>query len=335
MTSKERVYSRLERIDVDKIPNLNIFMGLVAKEAGVGYGEYASDYRKLVEGNLICSEKYGVDAVSVISDPMREASAFGAIVEMPENGVPYSPTPLISDPVDLEILKVVDPYDNDRTLDRIKGVELLHSKVGDDYPVIGWVEGVLAESADLRGVNELMMDLALQAEHLKELMDRVFEFQCKFAKYQVEAGADIIGIGNAVASLIGPAMYIKYASDYDQRLVSYIKSLGAKTKLHICGNTTSIREIIRDTVKPDIFDIDWMVDYPSTVDMFKGSSTAVNGNIDPVGVVLQGSLKEIEEATLLCIASCNSNSMISAGCEVPADTKEINLKHMNSLLYLR
>lgn len=332
MTSKERVYRRLEGKDVDKIPNLNILMGLIAKEAKVSYREYASDYVKLTEGNLISVEKYGIDAVSVISDPMREASTLGAVIEMPENGVPYSPLPLLSDPVDLMKLRNVSPYDGERTLDRIKGVELLHKEVGDSYPLIGWVEGVLAETCDLRGVNEVMMDLALEASYLKDLMDFVFLFQCSFAKAQIDAGADIIGVGNAVASLIGPVMYTKYAMDYDRRLVSYIQSLGAKAKLHICGNTGNIREIIRDNVKPDIFDIDWMVDYSETVEMFHGSNTSVNGNIDPVGVILQGNLKDVETATLSCIAGGDTMSMISAGCEVPADTPEENLVLMNSLL---
>ncbi|MCL1830379.1 MAG: uroporphyrinogen decarboxylase family protein [Oscillospiraceae bacterium] len=333
MTSKERVFARLEGNKVDKIPNLNILMGLVAKAAGVNYREYASDHRKLVEGNIICAETYGLDSVSVISDPMREASAFGAEVEMPENGVPYSPVPLLSDPIDLTRLSLVDPYDNLRTLDRINGVRLLHERVGDDYPVIGWVEGVLAETADLRGVNELMMDLALNASYLDELMETVFSFQCSFAKAQVDEGADIIGIGNAVASLIGPDLYTKYAMDYDKRLVSYIKSLNAKTKLHICGNTTALRQIIRDEVKPDIFDIDWMVDYASTVEMFSGSGVSINGNIDPVGIFLQGSLQELTEATQQCIETADSYSFISAGCEIPADTPSEKLISMNNMLY--
>jgi uroporphyrinogen decarboxylase len=77
MTSKERVYTRLAGKPVDKIPNMNIFMHIVAREAGVAYREYVQDYRNLVAVILICAEKYGVDAVNAISDPMREASAFG------------------------------------------------------------------------------------------------------------------------------------------------------------------------------------------------------------------------------------------------------------------
>ena len=334
MTSRERVLNRLAGRPVDKIPNMNIVMGLAAKAAGVSYRVFASDYRKLAEGNLICVERFGIDAVSSISDPMREASAFGAAVEMPENGVPYSPTPLLQDPVDVGKLKIVDPHDSERTLDRIKAVELLRERVGNDYPVIGWVEGVLAETADLRGVNELMMDLAEGADFLPEVFEIVLSQQCRFAKAQVDAGADFIGVGNAVASLVGPAHYERYAAGYDQRLTAYIRSLGAKVKLHICGNTTPIRELVRDIVKPDIFDVDWMVDYEASVDIFKNSETAVNGNMDPVGVMLQGSLKEVEAAVSSCIAASGDRALIAAGCEVPAETPEENLLLMDRLLYL-
>lgn len=332
MTSKERVYNRLAGKAVDKIPNLNIVMGLAAKSASVNYREYASDYRKLVEGNLICAQKYGIDAVSSISDPMREASAFGAVIEMPENGVPFSPVPLLEQNVDLKILKITDPHESARTLDRIKAVELLRSKVLNDYPVIGWVEGVLAETADLRGVNSLMMDIADDASFLKDLMDTVFSQQCLFAKAQIDAGADFIGIGNAVASLIGPENYRIYAMEYDKRLTEYIHSAGAKVKLHICGNTTQIREMIRDNVRPDIFDIDWMVDFSSTIEMFKQSGVCVNGNMDPVGVMLQGDISSVKNAVLSCVNSCDDKTFISAGCEIPADTPDENLQEMNNLL---
>ena len=211
MNSKDRLYARLQGKPVDKIPNMNIAMGLVAKAAGATYREYVQDYRLLVEGNLICAERFGFDSVSVISDPMREASAFGASLVFPENGVPYSDPPLLADCWDLSRVKTADPLESRRTLDRIKGVGLLREKVQSEYPVIGWVEGVLAETADLRGVSALMYDLVEDETPLCELMDIVFSQQCRFAIEQIKVGADIIGVGNAVASLIGPGLYEKYA----------------------------------------------------------------------------------------------------------------------------
>lgn len=334
MTSKERLYARLEGKPVDKIPNLNIFMATVARMVGVSYAEYVQDYRKLVEGNLICAERFGMDAVSAISDPMREASAFGAVVEFPKNGVPFSREPLLKEPSDASRLRPFNPLNSPRTLDRVRAVEELCLRVGKEYPVIGWVEGVLAELADLRSVNLLMLDLADEEDYLPDAMEIILESACRFAKAQIDAGADFIGVGNAVASLVGPSLYEEYALEYDSRLVRYIQSLGAKVKLHICGNTTPLLTLIRDRVAPDIMDVDWMVDYGAAVRLYTGHPISINGNMDPVNVMLKGNEKTVRKAVSDCIAAGNSLSCIAAGCEIPAAAPEENLLLMDKMLYM-
>jgi MtaA/CmuA family methyltransferase len=333
MNSLERVNARLKGEPVDKIPNLNIFMSLVAKQAGVTYKEYVTDYRKLAYGNLRCAEKFGIDAVCVISDPMRETSAFGANITFPENGVPYSEPPLLASSLDLSKLTIADPHDSERTLDRIKAVELLRKEVGNEYPVIGWVEGVLAETADLRSVNNLLVDLMDEPPELSELMEIVHRQQLLFAKAQIDAGADIIGVGNAVASLVGPDLYKKFALDFDKATVDFIHGQGAKVKLHICGNITSLLGLIGE-LRADIVDIDWMVDFGEAVKAFSGKPTSASGNMDPVAVMLQGDEDTVREMVLDCIDKGDETTIIAAGCEVPAMTPEENLRLMDSLLYV-
>jgi len=337
MNSRERLNARLEGKPVDKIPNMNIVMSLVAKMAGVTFREYVQDYRKLVDGNLICAERFGFDSVGVISDPMREASAYGTNVFFPEDGVPYADPYLLADGLDISRVRLFDPLDSPRTLDRIKGVELLRQKVGTDYPVIGWVEGVLAEVADLRGVNAFMYDLAEEDEDdegspLRELMDIVFKQQCRFALEQIKAGADIMGVGNAVASLIGPRLYEEFGLGYDIALTKFIHDNGAKVKLHICGNITAILPYIKQ-VSPYILDIDWMVDFGKAAEMFAGTRTSVCGNMDPVAVMLQGDSEYVREKVLECANAGDDTVLVAAGCEIPAATPEENLLLMDKLLY--
>jgi len=337
MNSSERLYARLESKQVDKIPNMNLAMGLVAKLAGATYSEYVQDYRKLVEGNLICAERFGFDSVCVVSDPVRETSAYGAALIFPENGVPYCDPPLLADGLDLSRIDIFNPLEKPRTLDRIKGIELLRQKVQSDYPVIGWVEGVLAEVADLRGVTALMQDLVEDEDGYKdrllELMNIVYLQQCRFALEQIKAGADIIGVGNAVASLIGPRLYEEFAFIYDKKLVDYIQQNGAKVKLHICGNITAILPFLVQ-VSPDIIDIDWMVDFGKAAEIFADTKTSVSGNVDPVAVLLQGSAEHVEKKVLECAAIDDPIFLIAAGCEVPVATPEENLILMDKLLYV-
>jgi uroporphyrinogen-III decarboxylase len=115
----ERLYGRMDGKPVDKIPNLNIVMGLVAKEAGVSYSEYAQNYKRLVDGNLICAEKYGIDVYCAISDPARESAALGAKVKLHICG---DITPI------LPLLKKVTPdiLDIDHMVDFAEAVNVFH-----------------------------------------------------------------------------------------------------------------------------------------------------------------------------------------------------------------
>ena len=332
MTSLERLNNRLAGKPVDKIPNLNIVMAVVAREAGVSYKEYVNDYRKLVEGNIICAEKYGLDSVSVISDPMREAAAFGAAVVFPENAVPYAEKPLIGDDFDLSVLNRFDPEDSERTLDRLKAIDLLRQKTGNNYPVIGWVEGCIAEAADLRGINEFMMDLAAEEDYLEDFFPIIHEQQKRFALAQLKAGADFVGVGNAAASLIGPDLYRKYGLIWDKAIVDYIHNNGGRVKLHICGNITPLLEILTEA-EPDILDIDWMVDFNRAINIFKKTKTAISGNMDPVEIIMRGTVSQVEDAVRRCIQAGTDTTCIAGGCEIPAAAPEENLIAMDRVLY--
>ena len=324
MTPRERLYARMQGKPVDKIPNMNIAMGLVAKAASVTYREYAQDYRKLVDGNLICAERFGFDSVSVISDPMREASAFGARLVFPEEGVPYCDPPLLADGLDLKRIRIADPLESPRTLDRIKGVELLRQKVRSDYPVIGWVEGVLAETADLRGVNALMYDLIDdEATLLREIMDIVFSQQCRFATEQIKAGADIIGIGDAAASLVGPDIYNEFVWPVEKKLIDAIHTMGAKTRLHICGNTTAILAPM-GKLGCHIVDLDYPVNIAQARTVM-GPNQILLGNLDPVRIVRNGTPETIRAALAECHRQAGNHYIIGAGCEIPRDTPPANV----------
>ena len=332
MTSLERLNARLAGKPVDKIPNMNIFMSIIAREAGVSYSEYVQNYQKLVEGNLICAEKYGLDSVCAISDPVREAAAFGAKIVFPQNAVPYAETPVINDSFDLSRLVRFDPLDSPRTLDRIKACELLRQKVGSDYPVIGWVEGCLAESANLRGINDFLPDLAEEEEYLPELFDIILDQQKRFIKAQIDAGADFIGVGNAVASLIGPKLYEKYGLAWDKATIDYIHEQGARVKLHICGDISSLLELLAG-LGADILDIDWKVDFGHAAQVFKGTATAISGNFNPAGAILSGSIQNVENDVRRCIAQGTETTLIAGGCEIPAAVPDENLLAMDKLLY--
>jgi uroporphyrinogen decarboxylase len=236
---------------------------------------------------------------------------------------------LIKEYSDLKKLSIRDPLKSPRMLDRIKAVELYQSKAAKQYPILGWVEGAFAQANDLRGMTDLMTDIYMEPAFVHELLDICIEQEIAFAREQIKAGADFIGIGDAAASLVGPLAYKEMALPYEKRLVEEIHSMGAAARLHICGNTGKLLELMPLT-GADIIDVDWMVDFGRAVEAFGIISAC--GNFDPVSVVLQGNAGSVKEAVRSCISRASNNTFIAAGCEIPRDTPYENMAAISEAL---
>lgn len=324
MNSKERLYNRMQGKPVDRLPNLNIVMMFAGQEIGQPYGKYVSDYRILADGACHCYEKFHLDCLWAISDPMREAEGFGAVVTIPEDDVPYSPNPLIDDMAKIAQLKVIPPESGRRMSDRIEGVRLLAQRGAGEVPVIGWIEGAVAESCDLMGVSEMLVNLYDYPDEMHELLRICTEQGKLFAIEQIKAGADIIGIGDAAASLISPALYEEFALPYQKELVKVVHDAGAIAKLHICGNINRVADLAVQS-KADMIDCDHMVEMRRVSDLAAEHGACVCGNFDPVEILLRGSVEQVRQAVRDCYDMGHGTNVIAAGCEVPRFTPPENL----------
>lgn len=324
MNSFERVMSRIRGKPVDRVPNLSIVMMFAAKELGVTYSQCCSDYRLLAEAAIRCHEKYGIDMVCAISDSLREAEGFGTQVIFPEEGVPYAARMRLQDVSDIGSLQVVDPSLGRRMTDTVEAVRFMRQRVENDVPVVGWIEGAMAECCDLMRMEEVFMNLLDEPEAMTELLDICTRQGILFAKAQVEAGAHMIGIGDAATSLIGPRLYEEFALPCQRRMISAIHEMGVPVKLHICGNISSVMHLV-DQTGADMVDCDFMVDMERAASILR-EEIAICGNFNPVEVMLQGTPEQVKAETRRCKQIGNrKNTFVAPGCEVPKDTPRENM----------
>jgi MtaA/CmuA family methyltransferase len=324
MTSLERYTAVLEGKAADHLPRLPILMAFAAQHIRSNYGAFASDYRVLVESNLRCAEDFGMDQLSTISDPYRETQGFGARIEFVTDGVPRCAKPPLAETRDLKALAKPDPRTSERMLDRVRAVEAFKRAAGGQRSVLGWVEGPAAEAADLRGVENFLVDLAEEEDFAGELMDRCVEVGLEFAAAQVRAGAETIGVGDAICSQVSPRMYEELILPRQQRLFAGIHAAGGRVRLHICGNITRLLPALA-RLGADLVDCDWMVDLP-TARRALGPRTVLVGNLDPVSAVMQSTPERIRAEVLGLYAKLGNPYMVGAGCEIPAATPAENLK---------
>lgn len=330
MTPKQRFYARLAGKPVDKIPNLNIVMLFAARYAGVKYGAFCSDYRVMAQAQARTAMDFGIDILSTMSDPFRETYDFGAKVVFREDDLPVCEAPLLTGPEDIGKLKKFDPMQSTRMLDRVRAIEWFRREYGDEYPVLGWVEAPLAEFCDLTTVSEGMALLLDEPEMVEDALALLAEQAIDCARAQIDAGADVIGMGDAVASLISPASYRNLAMPAEKRVLDAARAAGAVTKLHICGNINHILSDMIDT-GASIVDIDYMVDFERAIALSKGKCS-ICGHINPVEVLYQGTPADVKKWTLWCAQHGDAKNLISGGCEVPKLTPPENLRACDEAL---
>jgi MtaA/CmuA family methyltransferase len=303
-----------------------ITMMFAAGRIGARYRDYCTDHRVLVEAQIRTAEEFGFDYLNTMSDPAREAVDCGAVVEYFD----HQPVALVEDrallaeKTALARLKIPDPLGGGRMHNGIKAVSLHRERVGDSLLVEGWIEGPIAEGADLRGINTLMMDFFDDPTFVRDLFEFVVELELRFAREQIRAGADLIGIGDAAASLIGPDIYREFVLPYEKKLIDGIHALGGRARLHICGNT---RKHLAGMGSLGCAIVD--LDYPSPMAEGRaamGPGQILLGNVNPVQILRNGTPEQITKAVAECHQQAGPRFIVGPGCEVPRDTKPENLR---------
>ena len=324
MNSRERVLAMMDHRPVDRIPFMPITMMFAADRIGVKYGQYVRDYKILVEAQLRTVELFDIDQVSCISDPAREAGDLGAPVRFFEDQPPAfdESVALLADKKALAGLTVPDPLAGGRMLDRVKAAALLKEKIAGERIVEGWIEGPCTQAANLRGINRLMLDFIDDPVFVQDLFDFAVEMELSFARAQADAGVELMGVGDAVVSLAGPAIFRRLIMPAHKKLVDGLKEIGLRTRSHMCGNTRRILKE-RGELRYDIIDLDSMV--PLADARLNISEGVLLGNVATVDVLRNGSVQNVIDAVTKCREDAGTLYIVGAGCEVPRDTPEENL----------
>ncbi len=319
MNSRERCLAALNGEPVDRVPVFPLLMAFAASRLGVTYRQYATSGHTLAEAQIKVRERFTIDAVTACSDAFRVSADLGGDTIFPEDTPPFIARPLVCDEADLDRLARPDPMrPGSRMADRVAATREMAQTVGADCLVLGWVDMPFAEACSVCGVSEFLKLLydrpALAHRLLAFLTDIVIEFSLA----QLEAGAPMIGAGDAAASLISPKMYREFALPYEQRISAAIHARHGLVKLHICGNTS---RLLGDMIASgaDLFNVDHLVDFDLACATYGSAGKCFKGNLDPVADMLQATPEGCQQLARERLRTAAGKAyMLSAGCEVPA-----------------
>ncbi len=323
MNSYERVMATVEGRKADCVPRIPILMHFAARYVDASYGDFCLDHHVKAEANRRLVLDFGFDQLDVMSDPWTETTAFGGAIEYLADAVPRCGQPLEFSK-NLSLLEKPDPARSPRMVNTIETIASFKRFGWKTYSITGWVEGPAAEASDLRGVTPFMIDLIDDEPFALDLMELCTAVAIDFAEAQIGAGADTIGVGDAVVSQISPAMYERLVAPFQKRLFDRIHEAGGLVRLHICGDINAHLPVIAG-LGVDIVDCDSMVDM-GRARRILGPKVTLTGNLDPVQAVMRSTPERIRRALRIVHETVGDPWFVNGGCEIPAGTPHENLR---------
>jgi MtaA/CmuA family methyltransferase len=327
ITPRERYLAVLKGELPDRAPVSPFIMQFAAQVAGIHYQDYCRSGEALAFAQATCVRRFGYDSVNVTSDAVREFAALGGeVADFGEDSVPAAePMPFIKDLDDLHRLRLPDPLGDNGMHEQIKALRILQQELPDQV-VYAWVEAPFQESCILRDINYFMVDIRTNPTLPKEILEFVVEMETEFAYAQIEAGAEFIGVGDAIASLGSGDDYAGFNFPYLSELVDRIKKRGAYVKYHACGRTKHIWPYIKQ-LNIDILNLDAVIDFAEAREFF-GDKFVLKGNVNPITELMSATPETVRAASQASFEKAGKNGrfILSPGCEVPPSTPYENLE---------
>lgn len=206
----------------------------------------------------------------------------------------------------------------------IEATKLLKKQYGKEYPIVVGVAGPFTLAGHLVETGNLLLWCITEPDSVHKFVNAATEFEEKYIPALVEAGADVIVFVDPSAStdMMHPDMFDVFALPYLQRCQAAAK--GAKTILHICGNTT---ELLPHMIKTGVdgVSIEEKVSPESAVSIV-GGQVALVGNVGVVKPLFQGNAEETFEATKRVVEA--GFNVIAPGCGLAARVPRANLDAM-------
>ena len=333
MNSLARVRAVLAGKIPDRVPVcLHNFMP-AAREAGIRMEEYRMNPEAIARAHLQALEKYGHDCILVDTDTTMLAEAMGARSECAPDEPGRIAEPAIASLDDVDRLKVINPETDGRIPAILEAVRLISKQVGTEVAIRGNADqGGFDLPCMVRGIETFLMDLLDQPDdpRLVRLMEVCYLSHLAVHRALINAGAHLTSLGDSLASpdVTSPRLFDRFARPYEERLLKELATDGIFTVIHICGDTSRILEILA-AYGPCGFELDYKTDAVKAKQT-AGKRHVLCGNIDPSGVLTNGTKEEVREATRKLISTWKpgGNFILNSGCAIPPTAPPENIRAM-------
>ncbi len=294
--------------------------------AGVRYGEAHTDAAQMARAAASTYELFGFEAAVVPFDLCVEAEALGCTVDFHDGSEAFLPPsvdrPLAGDLVQ-EQLRVPERLEQAGRLPLVaEAIRRLKAGVGRRVTVGAWVPGPFTLAWQLLGTEAWLMAFQ-NAAWSGWLLSQLEQFIERVAVYYRAAGADFITVHEMGGSpqALGMRAFRMWVAPGLQRLFARLPS---PTVLSVCGRTDNgVLDLAQ--CGADALNVDHLTDLARARQLL-GPRAILLGNIDPVGVLSQGTPERVAQTVAAAIRA--GATAIWPGCDLWPAIPEANFRSL-------
>ena len=270
------------------------------------------------------AERFETGAAFSLMDLSVEAEAFGSSVIYSDKEVPTVDRPLIhseEEARDLEVPQV----GAGRTGACVEGIREA-SQLIKDRPVLAGIIGPFSLAGRLTDMTEIMYLCFDEPDMVECLLEKASEFLIQYGKAFKDAGADGICMAEPAAGLLSPELFQEFSAPYVKKIMEALEDDDFLVMYHNCGNVRPLIGLVgelgsRAYSLGNIVDMEKMI--PSLPE-----EAVIMGNVDPAGIICQGTPEIVREETLKLLEKCGKykNFVLSSGCDIPPQSPMENIQ---------
>lgn len=269
------------------------------------------------------AKKYDMGMAVSLMDLSVEAEAFGSPVQFETEEVPTVREALIHDEEEAEELKV-PAVGAGRTGECVKGIREACERIT-DRPVFAGIIGPYSLAGRLLDMTEIMILCYEEPEMVETVLEKATEFLIAYAKAFKDAGANGVVMAEPAAGLLSPNLMEEFSNPYVKKVREAVEDDSFVVMYHNCGNIEPLLGQIQE-VDAKAYSFGNAIDIEKALEVIPQDRLVI-GNIDPAGVLRNGTPEVVREETRKLLERCSKypNFVIASGCDIPPMTPFENM----------
>ena len=300
MTGRDRMLAALAGEEPDRVPIWELIINEPTLSAVAGPGAGQADV----------VERLDLDGLTVFETQQLIPSPQGGVIDewgiewgVSEVGVPYPRGHIIENAEDVAAYEPPDPAAEWR----LAGLEQAISRFGGEKAVVFLTHDAFEFAANLRGMDRLLEDFALDPPLVDDLFRQVLGYKKEVLAQALEMGADVVVAGDDYAWRQGPLMSPRHFRRYIQPALTELVKVSHRAGRPFIKHTDGCLWPIMDDLLAAGVDALDPIEPLAGMDIGEvkerlGPGKAVVGNVDCTEILPHGSTEEVVEAVKETIA---------------------------------